>query len=534
MYKGREHTVGNPDMKHPTLWIEGNEGNSLKGKKIVLAVTGSIAAVRVIELARALVRRGAKVYGVMSEAATHIIHPDALMYATGHPVCTTITGNVEHVLFFGSQGFADLLLIAPATANTISKIAVGIDDTAVTTFATTAIGEGKKIIVVPAMHASMYNHPKVRENLKTLYNWGVDIVGPVFEENVAKIAGNDEIVVRVERALHSASPLKGQKVLITSGSTAEKIDPVRIFTNRASGKTGEALALEAYRRGAEVYLFRRNDTPIPILKDENNFDKNFWDIRVESAADMTQAVLEHIDDEEALYTTGKTNILISAAAISDYTMPVEAYSYKKIKSGKSDMLIELVPTDKLIEQARCKSSELWIIAYKAETEQTNEKVLQYALKKFKETDIDMVIANNVRDQGMGTDFNKIWILKNKMLSEKEVGKMRAFEGSKQKLASDIFDEIEAMLQAEVKKIKQTKQTKKTQQKQNEEKMNKTASESKNNDVQITDIEPFTRRKYYEMGDGGAVFIPASKRRRKPVKMQGKTYSAFKKTDEKEK
>ena len=146
---------------HPTRWILNSKGKTLSGKTIVLGVTGSIAAVETVKLARELIRYGANVYAVMSDAACRIIHKDALHYATGNPVIANLTGRVEHVEFFGSKGIADLFLIAPATANTVSKIAAGIDDTPVTTFATTAIGEGKKVMLVPAMHESMYRHPQV-------------------------------------------------------------------------------------------------------------------------------------------------------------------------------------------------------------------------------------------------------------------------------------------------------------------------------------------------------------------------------------
>ena len=139
---------------HPTLWIQGQKSSFLAGKTIVLGVTGSIGAVRVVELARELIRNGAEVHAVMTEAATRILHPDALHYATGNPAITELGGRVEHVEFCGLKGRADLLLIAPATANTIGKIAYGIDDTPVTSFATTALGSGVPVIVVPAMHGS--------------------------------------------------------------------------------------------------------------------------------------------------------------------------------------------------------------------------------------------------------------------------------------------------------------------------------------------------------------------------------------------
>ena len=270
---------------HPTLWIKGSTSASLAGKTIVIAVTGSIAAVRTVELARELIRRGADVYAVMSEAASWILNPKALHYATGHEVITTLTGAVEHVNFCGMNGKADLLLIAPATANTINKIACGIDDTSVTTFATTAIGSGIPVMVVPAMHEAMYNHPALAENIAKMKCWAIRFIGPDIKEGIAKISSNEEIVLQVERQL-SKGELAGRKLLITSGSTAETIDPIRILTNRASGRTGMELALEAYRRGAEVTIVHRNRIGFTGINE----------IYAESAAKMTEAVLKELDN----------------------------------------------------------------------------------------------------------------------------------------------------------------------------------------------------------------------------------------------
>ena len=213
---------------------------TLEHKRIVLAVTGSIAAVETIKLAHELRRRGASVTGILSPAACGIIHPDALTYACAEPALTKITGMVEHVLYCGEGGKADLLLIAPATANTIGKIACGIDDTIVTTFATTAIGRGMPVVIVPAMHESMYRHPAVIRNLETLREMNITVVPPRMEEEKAKIAGIEEICLYAERAL-AAGPLTGRRVLITSGSCREDLDDVRILTTRSSG-TSSGLA----------------------------------------------------------------------------------------------------------------------------------------------------------------------------------------------------------------------------------------------------------------------------------------------------
>jgi len=293
---------------------------------VVLAVTGSIAAVETVKLAHALRRRGATVQAVMTEAAAGIIHPDALAYATGRPVVTRITGLVEHVLYCGEGGAADLLLIAPSTANTIGKIACGIDDTPVTTFATTALGRGMPVVLAPAMHESMYRHPGIKENLRRLQSWGVDIIGPKVEEGKAKIADNEAIVLHAERAV-SGRPLAGRQVLITSGPCAEPLDDVRVMTTRATGRMGRALALEAFRLGAGVTVVH-SDT-FPCVRN----------IRVTTAGEMREAVLSACRDEGV-------DIYVSAAAISDF---VPERREGKIPSG-SPLTVRLEPLPKVIDE----------------------------------------------------------------------------------------------------------------------------------------------------------------------------------------
>ena len=415
-----------PSSVHPTLWIKNSKGKALSGKTIVLGVTGSIAAVQTVQLARELIRYGATVYAVMTNAALSIIHEDALHYATGNPVIKSLTGRIEHVEFFGSSGCADLFLIAPATANTVSKIAAGIDDTTVTTFATTAIGEGKKMMIVPAMHESMYRHPKVLENLNVLESWGIEIIAPHLEEGIAKIADTDEIVLRVLRTLGDNS-LAGKSVFVTSGATAEAIDPIRILTNRASGKTGDAIAREAYIRGAEVYLFHRNVSKYSGLP-------HFHDIFTESCFNMTDAVTEKI----ALADPPKSgkNILVSAAAISDYTLDADD---SKIKSGTSELTLKLRPTKKLIEEACYTDPSLFIVAFKAETEVLHQELIDIAASKIEEGIADMVVANDVKEKGMGTADNDVYLVTSEYLKTHDLKSILSISGSKEKIAAELFD-----------------------------------------------------------------------------------------------
>lgn len=300
----------------------------LSGKTVVLAVTGSIAAVETVRLAHALRRRGAVVQPVMSPAACSIIHPDALTYACGRDVITRISGHVEHVMYCGDDGLGDLLLIAPCTANTISKIACGIDDTPVTTFATTALGRKMPVILVPAMHHAMFRHEIVMENLGKLSRSGIQVIGPRIEEGKAKIADSGEIVLWCERLL-SGLPLSGKRVVITSGRCEEPVDDVRVLTTRSSGTMGKELAYEAFRLGADVTIIHRDR----ICIGEN--------IPVTTAASMGEAVHRILSVQPA-------DLYISAAAVSDFAPErVEG----KIPSG-TDFTLHLRALPKLLEMAK--------------------------------------------------------------------------------------------------------------------------------------------------------------------------------------
>jgi len=394
--------------------ITGSVSNTLSGKTIVIGVTGSIAAVRVVDLIRDLIRRGAEVHAVMSAAAEQILHPYALEYATAHAVIREITGKVEHVLFCGVGGDADLLLIAPATANTIGKMATGIDDTPVTTFATTALGSGKPVAVVPAMHEAMYRHPAVLKNLKILNEMGVTLIDPRLEEGKAKIADNATVVQEVERIL-GPRDLTGKKIVITSGSNAEAIDSIRILTNRASGKTGVALALEARRRGADVVLIHRFPQDIPVRQ-----------IYAESNQEMLDAVLSEIEKG--------CDALISAAAVADYTLDARA---EKIKSGQ-DLILRLKPTKKIIKTVRDAYPNMKIVGFKAETGVSEEELLNRAEKSMQGAGLDFVVANDVSSGGMGTDDNNVIIID-------RLGHHQKASGKKSEIAMRIIDILAEVL-----------------------------------------------------------------------------------------
>lgn len=343
---------------------------TLTGKHIILAVTGSIAAVETIKLAHALRRKGATVQAVMSKAATKIIHPDALTYACETETITRISGMVEHVRYCGDERKGDLFLIAPCTANTISKIAHAIDDTPVTTFATTALGSKMPVIIVPAMHHAMFRHSGLLENLETIKKWGVILVGPRIEEGKAKIANIDAIILECERAL-MGQPLIGTNILITSGRCEEPVDDVRVLTTRSSGKMGQELAKAAYRLGAQVTIVHRDriDT--------------VHNIHIDTAASMFHEVTKYLSEN-------KTDIYISAAAISDYA-PIK---YKgKIPSGHNPS-IQLTPLPKILDQAIRKAGV--IVAFKIGTD--SEEQAASMLSKG----ISLVAANTSETMGSET------------------------------------------------------------------------------------------------------------------------------------
>ncbi|MGB7532439.1 MAG: bifunctional phosphopantothenoylcysteine decarboxylase/phosphopantothenate--cysteine ligase CoaBC [Halobacteriota archaeon] len=404
---------------HPTLRIKGTKSHALSGKSIVLGVTGSIAAVKTVELARELIRHGADVYGVMSEAATEIIHPYTLHYATGHDVITKLMGNIEHVEFLGMEGSADLFIIAPCTANTLNKIAGGVSDTPVTAFATTAFGSGIPIIVVPAMHETMYKNPILTANRDKLRKLGVTVLGPRFDEGLAKIDSAEDIILAVERVL-SPKKLAGKRILITGGPTIEPIDPIRILTNRSSGRTGIELAKEAYKQGAEVTL---------VHSKELNLEEGIKEVKVETAREMIDTCVTEL--REGKEKEEGYDVLISSAAISDFTADS---SETKILSGE-DFYLHLVPTGKLIDEVKREFPELVIVGFKAETNVSEEELIRKAREKMDDHNIEMVVANDVGNGGIGTEENEVYVIREGTSDIKHV------KGVKRLIAVEIMDEL---------------------------------------------------------------------------------------------
>lgn len=381
---------------HPSKDIIGTLGNELKGKQIVLCVTGSVAAVQSPDIARGLMRHNAEVFTVMSQMAQKIIHPYLMEWATGNPVITELTGQIEHVALAGEHPRnVDLVLIAPATANTISKIACGIDDTPVTTVASTAFGSGIPIIVVPAMHESMYRHPILVENRKKLTVLGVDFVGPRLEEDKAKIAATEEIVETVIRKL-TPQDMAGWRVLVTAGPTLEYIDPVRVITNKSSGKMGAAVATEALRRGAEVTLvYGPGHATIP---------PEAHVIQVETSQEMYDAVVSELKSE-------RIDVVIATAAVGDWALD-QQYDRKVSTRRTPELVIKLRPTPKIIDEIKKISPQTFLVAFRAEHKLSNEDLIQSAYDRLKRSKADLIAANDVGRTGVGfkVDTNEVFIV----------------------------------------------------------------------------------------------------------------------------
>ncbi|MFW6017831.1 MAG: bifunctional phosphopantothenoylcysteine decarboxylase/phosphopantothenate--cysteine ligase CoaBC [Halapricum sp.] len=360
----------------------------LEDVNVALGITGSIAAVRTVEFVHELRRRGANVRAVMTPEAANIIHPWSVEFATETDVVTEITGAVEHVDLCGVEGWADVYLISPATANTVGKMASAVDDTPVTTCATTALGSGLPVVVVPAMHKPMYDHPGVLEAIEQLESWDVDFVEPRIEEGKAKIASDEAIVTGVARAVDDR-PLGGQHVVVTAGATAESIDPVRVLTNRASGATGRAVARACYVRGADVTLVHGAlDSGSAGLIAGADQDVPYATVEtVESAAEMLAAVEDAVGDADAL---------VSAAAISDYTVET---ADEKIRSGRESLTLELEATPKLLDTVREVHPELPMVGFKAETTGDDDAMIERARELRDRVGLAFVVANDASVMG---------------------------------------------------------------------------------------------------------------------------------------
>ncbi len=382
--------------EHTSKGIIGSKGDELRDRRIVICVTGSVAAIKSPEIARELMRLGAEVYTVMTPMAQKIIHPYMMEWSTGNPVVTELTGQIEHVTLGGEHpDKVDLVLVAPSTANTIGKAAAAIDDTPVTTLLTTAIGAGIPIIIAPAMHESMYKHPIVVENIEKLRSIGVEVLMPRFEEGKAKIPGTQEIVSAVVAKLSAKGDLDGLKVLVTGGPTREYIDGFRFISNPSSGKMGVAIAKQAAGRGAKVTLVQGKGSAQP--------PSGVKAITVESTKDMLDAVVSTLKGE-------RQDVAILSAAAADYG--VAERKMVKTPSRMERWDLELRPLPKIIEQVKKVNPKILLVGFKAEYDISDDELIARARKRMMEANMDLIVANDVAREkvGFGSDTNEVYIV----------------------------------------------------------------------------------------------------------------------------
>ena len=393
---------------------------SLKGKRIVLGITGSIAAYKACVLIRELIKAGAEVQAVMTPSAKEFITPLTISTLTHKPVVSEFfdrrDGSWHSHVDIGL--WADAMIIAPATASSIAKMANGVADNMLIT---TYLSMRAPVFVAPAMDVDMFSHTATQKNIKTLRSYGNIIIEPETGELASGLEGKGRmeepavIAKSLEAYFKSQNQLKGKRVLITAGPTYEKIDPVRFIGNYSSGKMGYALAEECAERGAEVELV---SGPVSI----NLNRANIHITKVESAAQMYAA---------AVNAFPKTDIAILCAAVADFT-PRETKDVK-IKREKGDMAIQLVPTkDIAAELGRMKKESQFMVGFALETnDETNN-----AINKLKAKKLDFIVLNSLNDKGAGfsVDTNKITIIS-------DTSKYEYSLKPKREVAKDIIDKI---------------------------------------------------------------------------------------------
>ncbi|HEX7467466.1 MAG TPA: bifunctional phosphopantothenoylcysteine decarboxylase/phosphopantothenate--cysteine ligase CoaBC [Methanobacterium sp.] len=373
--------------------------------EIVLCVTGSIAAVESVKLARELKRQGAEVKCFMSDDACNIIHPNSMVFATGQDVVLELTGRIEHVKYAQS----DLILVAPATANLISKFAYKIADNPISTLLITAFGYSTPIIFVPSMHDSMYR--SISENIQKIKDEGITFLEPKLEEGKAKFPNIHDITLQSLRET-SEGKLKGKKILVSAGGTYEEIDNVRGITNRSSGKMGLEIAREAFIQGADVTMVTgRVEAPIPEV---------FERVQAESTEEMQGALIELLPEND---------IFISAAAVSDFT--VEKTSIEKTGkiSSEENLTVNLKPSPKLLNSVKKINPKIFLVGFKAEYNVTEEELILMAQKRIETSGADFIVANDVSvaGAGFGSDKNQVIIIDDDtftvpLTSKKEIAK----------------------------------------------------------------------------------------------------------------
>lgn len=363
--------------------MEASKLQALSGRKIVLGVTGGIAAYKAVEIASRLKKAGAEVHVIMTRGAENFVTELTFREISGQPVTTDMWAKVPHyhVEHIALATLADAVLIAPATANVIAKAACGIADDMLTT---TLLATKAPVFVAPAMNTNMYENPVTQRNLRELTARGFHLIEPASGLLACGVTGKgrlpepQSIVGVLADFFAKGRVLSGKKVLVTAGGTIEPLDPVRYLGNRSTGRMGYAIAQQAVNRGAEVVLISApTSLPAPV---------GVRLVRVETAREMREAVLKEFADSD---------IVIKAAAVADYRPKVVAANKIKKQEGEFTLVLERNP-DILYELGQKKTHQL-LVGFAAET--TN--VEDYARKKLAKKNLDFIVANDVSEEGAG-------------------------------------------------------------------------------------------------------------------------------------
>lgn len=367
--------------------------NELQGKNILVGVTGGIAAYKVVEVVSRLKKLGAEVRVVMTRAAAEFVAPRTFQEITKNPVSVemfagTINFQVEHIAL---ANFADVVLIAPATANFLAKAAHGIADDLLTT---TVLATPAPLLIAPSMNTKMLEHPATQKNLEILKNRGVKVIDSEIgllacgTSGKGRLAEPENICAELVK-FFTPKILAGKKILVTAGGTIEPIDPVRFICNRSSGKMGFEIAKAAQVYGAEVILIAGNTTA--------EVPKNLKFVKVETAEQMREEVLEEFDSVDAV---------IMSAAVSDYR--VKNIAPQKIKKNSETLTLELVKNPDILKELGQRKNNQLLVGFAAET----QNVINYAKNKIVEKNLDLIVANDVSQEGAGfaVDTNIISII----------------------------------------------------------------------------------------------------------------------------
>lgn len=400
----------------------------LKDKKILLCVTGGIAVYKACALTSKLTQAGAKVKVILSEVATQFVTPLTFQSLSRNEVYvdTFDEKNPKGIAHIDLADWADLAIVAPATANTIGKLANGIADNMLTT---TLLATTSPVWIAPAMNVHMYNHPAVQKNISTLLTYGYRFIEPPEGHLACGYVGKgrleepEKIVTLIEDYFSPKKSLfTGKNVLVTAGPTREKIDPVRYITNHSTGKMGYAIAEKARELGANVTLI---SGPVTIAP-PNGVSL----VQVESAGEMFDAVMERYE---------QMDLVVKTAAVADFR-PKVTYEHK-IKKGPGEQIIELERTEDILLELGNRKTHQILVGFAAETNNMEE----YARKKLIEKNADMIVANNVKKEGagFGSDTNIVTIFK------RDGGKMELPLMSKKDVAQKILEEAAELMKGDI-------------------------------------------------------------------------------------